>query len=238
MSKIAILSDIHSNLEALEAVLQEIEKLQTKEIWCLGDLTGYGPEPNKCVQLAQEKFAVCLLGNHDQGVLDKTCDWRFNPYAKAALAWTRKVTGEKNKDFLRKLKSKATLNDCLLVHGSPRSPCWEYILEEDTETQNFKSFEEQICFFGHTHIPLVLREDLKRIKGSKINLVKDSRYLVNPGSVGQPRDYNPKASFLLFDNKKGVLEFKRVRYQINETQKKMEKVGLPKFLIERLSLGY
>lgn len=238
MSKIAILSDIHSNLEALKTVLQEIEKLQTKEIWCLGDLTGYGPEPNKCVQLAQEKFAVCLLGNHDQGVLHPDQDQQFNPYAKEALAWTRKILTSKNQDFLRQLKCQVVYQNFLLVHGNPQHPCSGYILDQETAIDAFKIFKKPICFFGHTHIPLALREDLKKERGQKTTLNWGFKYLINPGSVGQPRDRDPRASFLLFDYKKRVLEFKRVAYPVRETQKKMEKVGLPKFLIERLSLGY
>lgn len=219
--KIAVLADIHSNLEALEAVLADAGGI--KEIWCLGDIVGYGPNPNECCAIIKKKAKYCLAGNHDWGVVGKMrIDW-FNSQAAAALKNNEKILNGENKAYLNSLPLKEKIGKILLVHASPRLPLTEYLFEDWRVQRAFESFSEKICFVGHTHLPAVFQ--------------KGERRIINPGSVGQPRDGDWRASYGVFDDKNLTFELRRVKYPIEKTQAKMVKLKISPFLIKRLALG-
>lgn len=244
--KIAILSDIHSNLEALEAVLFELEKKKIKKIWHLGDIVGYGPNPNECIELIKKKKIISLAGNHDLAVVGKISLFNFNPYAVQAVKINSQEISEKNKKFLENLPSiLKPEKGVVLTHGSIKDPVWEYLLEIAQAEENFSLFKEKVCFVGHSHLPIIFEKRKDKIYQFQfppdkafLKLEKESRYIINPGSVGQPRDYNPKASFVIFDNEFLTLKYHRLEYNWQKTQEKMKKKGFPYFLIERLSKGY
>lgn len=241
MTAYAVISDVHANLEALEAVLEDIEKEEVDRILFVGDAVGYGPDPNKCVGLLGQKAAVMIAGNHDRAAAGMDSYDQFNPYAKSAIEWTIKTLNDKSLRFLNGLKLTATLDkeDILLVHGTPKEPeMWHYLISEYTAALNMAYFEEKICFVGHSHQPFIIESSSRDNISSNYDSVKirnGSRYIVNAGSVGQPRDGNPDASYILFT--KDRLQIKRVPYDIVLTQNKMEKAGLPAYLIERLAAG-
>lgn len=244
----AVLADIHSNLEALKAVLEDVG--QVDQIWCLGDVVGYGPEANECGEMMRERVERCVAGNHDWGVLGKLDLSWFSDSAVEALKITRQIMGEKEKRFLESLPDMEKLGDSILLHGSPRNPIFEYIFETPQAAINFEKFSEKICFFGHTHYPMIFEKEGEKVRKivpcfqKEIKLKKNCRYLINPGAVGQPRDGDPRASYLLLEEVLGrgkererKLRFRRVVYPIEKTQKKMKKLGMPEILVERLSLG-
>jgi predicted phosphodiesterase len=244
--KIAILSDIHSNLEAFEAVLLKLEKIKVKKIWHLGDIVGYGPNPNECVKLIKKEKVISLAGNHDLAVIGKITTDYFNPYAALAVKLNAQEISEENKKFLENLSlTFKPEKNIILAHGSIRDPIWEYLLEIDQAEENFSLFFEKVCFVGHSHLPMIFEKREDKIYQFRfppdkafLKFEKNSRYIINPGSVGQPRDYNPKASFVIFDPENEVLEYQRVDYPYFKTQQKMKEKGFPSFLIERLSFGY
>ncbi len=237
----AIISDVHANLEALQAVLGKIEEEKIAGILFLGDSVGYGPNPNECIAILKEKARILLAGNHDRAVACMSGIAYFNPLAKAAIEWTREVLSGENMQFLQTLPLTAELEEdnIYLVHATPKEPeKWHYLSYKNEACINFNYFKEKICFLGHSHVPFIV----ERSPGGKIifhyhfaDIGEESRYIINAGSVGQPRDGNPDAAYsVLKDN---TIEIKRVSYDISLTQKKMRKAGLPKQLMDRLSLG-
>ena len=239
--RLAVLSDIHANLAALDAVREDLP--QVDEVWVLGDIVGYGPQPNEVIRRLQELGARAVTGNHDGaaiGVVDVS--W-FNPDAAAAIAWTATVLDENARAYLAALPEVRRDGELTAVHGSPREPIWEYITDADVAAANLEAFETRHCLFGHTHLPIVYRVDDKRmaivpaIPASPI-VLDARRALINPGSVGQPRDGNPEASYLVLDTDSGLAEFRRVGYEIALTQRLMREAGLPRWLVERLSIGH
>ena len=238
-----ILADIHSNLAALDAVLQDAGTFD--KIWCLGDLVGYGPDPNECIERIREFPHICVAGNHDWGVLGKLDIMDFNESARRACLWTREQLTKSNWDYLDDLDTRLVEGDFTIVHGSPRNPIWEYLFSSHTADINFSLFETPFCLVGHTHIPTVFtKADMSR--PCEINYWSDdslslsptgARLIVNPGGVGQPRDGDPRASYAIWDEDAHVLEHHRVTYPIEVTQRKMEEAGLPARLIQRLSYG-
>ena len=231
--RIAVISDIHSNLEALKSAISSIETLEADEIFCLGDIIGYGPFPNECVDLIRERCAAIVKGNHDSGLLGETPLNHFNQYGRSAIEWTQKnITGD-NFDFLKQLPLARTNGDVTLVHASPLKPeTWKYIIAWPDAEKCFEAFKTRLCFIGHTHVPVIVGED------SSINTFrKESRYLINVGSIGQPRDGNPCASFGLLDTEKWTFENVRVAYDIQKTATAISKAKLPEFLGKRLFLG-
>jgi len=239
--RFALISDVHSNLEALEAVLKDIKKRRRDAILFLGDAVGYGPNPNECLEMLRGNCKVLLAGNHDWAAIGRADIDYFNEYAKAAVLWTREVLSEKNRKFIETLplQKKLKKENVLLVHSSPKEPdAWHYLLTLWDAEVNFHYFDEKICVVGHSHMPFVIERlpSGEMITYShKANFGENERYIINSGSVGQPRDRDPRACYALVDDDK--VEFVRVEYNIEETQRKMHSAGLPLPLIERLSKG-
>lgn len=243
----AIISDIHSNLEALQSVLKTIEAENIDKIVCLGDIVGYGPYPNECIELIQQHCEIILTGNHDFACIESSELIYFNQYAKQAVEWTLTVLSNENLQYLANLPLVGKIENYYLVHSNPYEPgSWDYILSLDEAEYNFSNFNEddQICFIGHSHHPIIYIEyfDANILKYSlkiinKIELEENKRYIINVGSVGQPRDGNPDAAFGIIDTNNRVYELKRVRYDIQKTYQKMISAGLPQFLADRLLIG-
>lgn len=238
-----ILSDVHANLPALEAVLADAAPFD--RIWCLGDITGYGPFPNECIARLREFPLVSLAGNHDWAVIGKLDLGSFNREARAAVVWTRLALTPENKAFLESLSSLLVEDGYTLAHGSPSQPLEEYILDPLAAGQNFNTFKTRVCLVGHTHWPMAFFriDGLEHLclqiapqwnERIKINA---GRWIINPGSVGQPRDGDPDACYALLDAEAGEWTFRRVRYPVEETQARMRQFKLPARLIERLSHG-
>ncbi|MFQ5602764.1 MAG: metallophosphoesterase family protein [bacterium] len=240
--KYAIISDIHGNLEALESVLKDIDNKQIDSLICLGDLIGYGPNPNECVDIVKEKADYILAGNHDYAPLGKLDLSYFNPWARNAIEWTADHLTQETKDFLLNLPLKVELDGFTIVHSTPAHPeDWNYIITIGDAVQNFPDFRGQICFIGHSHVPMIIsvneKEDYRVIRNDSISIDPDLRYIINVGSVGQPRDFIPKAAYAIYDASAKTYELRRVGYNIAVTQNKIMESGLPHFLAERLELG-
>lgn len=240
--RVAVLSDIHSNLRALEAVLGSLGSVDA--IWHLGDVVGYGPEPDAVVARLREVGAIGVKGNHDDAVCGGRSAEDFNPDARTAVEWTRARVDETVVSYLEGLPETLVPDgtDFTLVHGSPRAPIWEYLTDPYRAYQNLAFFETRHCLVGHTHIPLVFREGPgyveRREPDRKSGLALDERRVIlNPGSVGQPRDGDPKASYLIIDTAAGRATWHRVAYDVSGTQAAMLAAGLPPRLARRLSFG-
>ncbi|UCH79858.1 MAG: metallophosphoesterase family protein [Nitrospiraceae bacterium] len=241
MPSFAVISDVHSNLEALYAVLNEIEKEHTSALFFLGDAVGYGAEPNTCVEVINDVSEIIVAGNHDRGAVGLTDISHFNPYARTAIDWTRDVLTDKNRDFLRTapLTYESDDKDIFLVHGTPKDPeRWFYLEGKEDAVKNFRFFGQKFCFVGHSHIPFIAEQSANGktvLFHTLTEIRKDCRYIINIGSVGQPRDGNPDACYVIMSS--NVIEIKRVSYDILLTQKKMKDAGLPDSLITRLAEG-
>ena len=242
--KIGILSDIHSNSEAIDSVLKNIKDVD--EFICLGDIVGYGADPNYCIEKVKGLNCRCIGGNHDFAVAGKVNINYFNYTARAAILWTSLQLKKENLNFLLNLKNKIELKDNVFaVHGSPENPLLEYILDKDTASLIFSKFDFKIYFVGHSHLAgcFSLDENKNQINymnfsnGGHIEINKNKRYIINCGSVGQPRDGNPKASYGIYDLEYGTVNIYRVSYPINLTQKKIINAGLPRSLADRLGYG-
>jgi len=242
--RILIISDIHANYTALEAVLMDAGLVD--ETWCLGDVVGYGPDPNACVEeLRNISMLTCLLGNHDVAVLGKMPFQSFNGDARRSLIWHERVLAPSNIDFLKSLPENPKVRgDVTIAHGSPRDPVWEYIISTLSARLNFDYFDTSFCFVGHSHIQCMftLDEENDRISlgappvGEAMPLEK--RMILNPGSVGQPRDRNPNAAYAIFDPDAKTWEARRVEYDIAEVQDRIRKAGLPEKHAVRLAEGW
>lgn len=238
----AIFSDVHSNLEAFQSVLQEIEKLYVVKRLFLGDIVGYGANPNEAIDMLKGAADVILAGNHDFAVIDMTDIENFNPHAKDAILWTRSVLTSPHEEFLKGLPVNTVVDSITLAHSSPKEPeMWHYIFNIFDAIENFEYFNTNLCFIGHSHHPVVIERNSEgKTNASKDQLIQlngTSKYIVNVGSVGQPRDRNPQACFVIYDSTNMTIEFKRVPYDIASAQAKMRKEGLPDYLIERLAYG-
>ena len=240
--KAAIISDIHSNLEALRAVIKDIKKRRIKRIFCLGDLVGYGANPNECVELCTKESKFLVAGNHDWATLDKTDVSVFNPVAAEAIRWTQSNITKSNIALLKKYELTARVDSILLVHASPMKPeSWSYLFSLEEFKQQFEFFSEQVCFVGHSHIPSAVFQDANGytdfLRDNPFPLIDTRRYIVNTGSVGQPRDADPRASYAIFDGNKKSIEIVRLDYNIPLAQQKVLDAGLPDVLAERLLTG-
>ena len=241
----AIISDIHSNLEALSSVMENIDSLDCKEIVCLGDIVGYNANPGECIAIIKKRGIRCLMGNHDSRVSEIEEPSGFNPSAKAAIYWTRKKLTGKNKGFLKKLPRRLLFEgEFSAIHGWIDSTD-RYILSETDARHNFKIMKEEglpsVTFFGHTHVRLAYVEEgntLLMNSDERIKIEGGKRYLINPGAVGQPRDGDPRASFLVYDSGKKEITFFRTGYDIKKCAQKVLKAGLPPVLAKRLEYGW
>jgi diadenosine tetraphosphatase ApaH/serine/threonine PP2A family protein phosphatase len=240
--RVAVVSDVHANLHALEAVLAEVDRGGFDEIWCLGDVVGYGPKPNECVELVQERTAICLAGNHDLVVLGKIALATFGGEAGAAAAWTREVLDAPARGFLTTLAPSAVTTGAELFHGSPRDPVWDYVLTEDAARWTLAATTAPLVLVGHSHIALELAGDGTGVRGGQAAAgttldLAAARRLLNPGSVGQPRDGDPRAAWLEVDASAGRATFRRTDYPVERTQAEMRELDLPEVLAARLEHG-
>jgi diadenosine tetraphosphatase ApaH/serine/threonine PP2A family protein phosphatase len=240
--RIAILSDIHSNLHALEAVLADVDRHEPDEIWCLGDIVGYGPRPNECVALVRERASLCLCGNHDLASTGGLDTAEFSGDAGVAARWTRAALGDEDAAWLRELRPLARRPGVELFHGSPRDPVWEYVLTEEVALASILAATAPLVLVGHSHVALALAWDGSALAGGAAPdgttaKLAGRRWLVNPGSVGQPRDGDPRAAWALIDDATGRATFRRVPYPIDRTQAEIRGEGLPETLALRLAHG-
>ena len=234
----AIISDIHGNLEALNRVLEYLRENGITDIYCLGDVVGYGPNPNECVELVKDNCKVVLMGNHDYAAIGLANIEYFNEYAKISTYWTQDILTEENLEYLKSLPFAFTNDRYHLVHASPKNPSnWDYVLSVNDARQQIREFDQNICFIGHSHVPVIF-SDSDYYRKKNFLFTKDQKYLVNVGSIGQPRDGDPRTCFVLYDDEQNSVEYVRLDYEIQKSYNKIINVGLPVFLAERLLKGY
>lgn len=241
----AVLADIHGNLVALDAVLKDMEaRGGAGQLWCLGDTVGYGPEPSKCIQRLRQYDHLCIAGNHEYASTGRVDTFDFNPDAAAAVQWTAEHLTQDDKQYLQGLSVTLVEGAFTMAHGSPRSAVWEYLVNSAQAIENFDYFKTPFCLIGHSHIPLYFEyleeEGLcpgKRFEDGALLKLGKNRLIINPGSVGQPRDRDPRASYAIYDSDGRTIQLFRVPYDIAATQSEMEQYGLPRSLIDRLSKG-
>jgi len=241
--RIALLSDVHGNLPAFRAVVDDVRASDAEQTWCLGDLVGYGAEPDGCVELAEEACDVCLAGNHDLVVTGEIDIADFSSNAATAARWTRENISEKALAFLRELKPADAAREPALYHASPRDPVWEYVLSTWQALEIMDEMEPRVGAVGHSHVALFFHRDgdsdvegAVAPAGTELDL-SSGEWLINPGGVGQPRDGDPRAAWLLLDTDTWTAEWRRVEYPIDEAAKAIETAGLPSVLGERLYAG-
>ncbi len=239
--RILVISDIHANLTALDAVLTDAGEFDAA--WCLGDLVGYGPDPNECIAKVRVLPNLrCIIGNHDAAVLDQIDTKTFNLEARQALEWTKKTLTESSISFLSSLHQKIEINNVTLTHGSPRHPVWEYLMDSQTAALNFDYFSTPYCFVGHTHLPVVYTREEKKFvvykptPNNKITL--SPRTIINPGSVGQPRDHDPRTAYVIYNPEENTWDYRRLTYNIPAVQTRMADAQLPERHIVRLQAGW
>jgi predicted phosphodiesterase len=240
-TRVAVISDVHANWHALEAVLEEVDREEPDELWCLGDLVGYGPRPNPCCAAVERRAALCLAGNHDLGVLGAIDLAEFTGDAVVAARWTRGVLAGGSRSFLESLGSYGARDGVELFHASPRDPVWEYVLSAEAARAAFELTEAPLVLVGHSHVPLAIT--LEEVLGgglapggTEVEL-GDRRCLLNPGSVGQPRDGDPRAAFAVYNPDEGSLLLRRVVYPVEVAQRRILAAGLPASLANRLAIG-
>jgi diadenosine tetraphosphatase ApaH/serine/threonine PP2A family protein phosphatase len=242
--RVLVISDLHANYTALETVIKDAG--QVDETWCLGDLIGYGPDPNAVVEQVRElTHLTCILGNHDMAVIGNMAFESFNGDARRSLVWTEKVLTADNMDFLRSLpQSTKVRGEVTLAHGSPRDPLWEYVLTTLTARLNFDHFDTPFCFIGHSHIQSMFQlnegNDRVTLKSVKVNrpILLTPRMILNPGSVGQPRDRDPRSAYAIYDTETRQWEARRVEYNVGEVQQRLREAGLPERHAVRLGEGW
>jgi diadenosine tetraphosphatase ApaH/serine/threonine PP2A family protein phosphatase len=240
--RVAVISDVHANGHALDAVLAAVDADEPDELWCLGDLVGYGPQPNECCEKVAARADVCLAGNHDLVVLGELDIGDFAGDAAAAARWTQAVITEQAREWLSGLEPEAKLDGVELFHGSKRDPVWDYVLSEEAASWTLQATEAPLVLVGHSHVPLALALEGESVAGGVAGAgaeveLDGARWLLNPGSVGQPRDGDPRASYLLIEPG-GRASFRRVEYPVERTQAEIRELGLPEPLAERLAHGF
>ncbi len=247
--RVLVISDIHGNLEAFETVLTYAQQEGGfDQIWCLGDVVGYGPNPNECVARLREFDHICVLGNHDMAALGRVNIDDFNPDARQAILWTQSQLTTATRLYLESLPERLVQGPYTIVHGSPRDPVWEYILTPTIAHAQFAHFDTPICLVGHTHVPAIYHHfasDGRWVTswhypepGETYTFRDPDRWIANPGSVGQPRDQDPRAAFALLDVEERRWTYYRVPYDVERTQYLMQQAGLPYRLIARLAYGW
>jgi diadenosine tetraphosphatase ApaH/serine/threonine PP2A family protein phosphatase len=240
--RVAVVSDIHGNLHALRAVLDAVAAEEVDALWCLGDLVGYGPRPNECCAAVERAAQLCLVGNHDLGVLGRIPIGEFSDDAAAAARWSQSVLSPEARAFLESLQSLASAEDVELYHASPRDPIWEYVLSDEVALAAFALTSAPVVLVGHSHVALAFVLEDGAVDGAvvpggaEIDLA-DGRFILNPGSVGQPRDGDPRAAYLVLDLDARRALHRRVAYPIERTQEEIRERGLPEALADRLAHG-
>jgi len=244
--RVAAISDVHANLPALEAVLEAAQTAGVEETWCLGDVVGYGVEPDACADLVRESCDVCLVGNHDLAVLGALAVTDFSEAAAVAVEWTREAISDRTVEFLRELSPAGERAGLGLFHASPCDPVWEYVLSGEQADAGMESQSQRIGLIGHSHIALFFTRPqageggeprgAQASDGALLDL-SQGEWLVNPGSVGQPRDGDPRAAWLELDTESQTARFHRVAYEIERAAAPIAEAGLPRRLADRLYLG-
>ncbi len=240
----AIIADIHANLSAFRAVLDDIERMGgVEEMWCLGDVVGYGPDPHQCIELLRQYNHKCVAGNHDWAAIGKIDTSDFNLDAAAACHWTARQLSPEDIEYLGNLPLVIQTSDFTVVHGSPREPIWEYILSVPSAMENFSYFGSAFCLIGHSHVPLIFQYSgagscsFSQFPTKGVLTLTEKRLIINPGGVGQPRDGDPRASYAIYDSEARSITHYRILYDIAATQARMAEYGLPGRLVKRLSYG-
>lgn len=238
--KFAIIADIHANLEALQAVLEDIKAQKCTHYTCLGDVVGYNANPKECLDIIRDMGMPCVKGNHDEYCSNEDPLEGFNPAAAAAIHWTRKQLSEQDRQWLRDLKYLRMVTGFTIVHATLDAPQrWGYVFNKLDAAASFTYQNTAVCFFGHTHVPVAFMRDTIVRGGtySKFKVEPGKKYFVNVGAIGQPRDGNPKAAYVVYDVDEGTIELRRVEYDIEAAQGKILAAGLPDRLAERLAYG-
>lgn len=238
--KYAVIADIHSNLEALEVVLADAKAQQCTHYCCIGDVVGYGANPRECLEIVRSMGMPCVKGNHDEYCsMDETLEG-FNPHAAEAVQWTRQQLSPEDRQWLRDLKYVRLVASFSMVHATLDVPQrWGYVFDKLAAAASFTYQNTSVCFFGHTHVPVAFIRD-SMVRGgtySKFKVEPGRKYFVNVGSVGQPRDLNPKAAYVVYDLDEQTIELRRLDYDIGKAQQKILEAGLPPRLAERLAHG-
>jgi diadenosine tetraphosphatase ApaH/serine/threonine PP2A family protein phosphatase len=241
--RVAVISDIHANRHALAAVLSALEAERPDALWCLGDTVGYGPAPNECCKEVERRAHLCLVGNHDLAVLGSLDLEEFTGDAAAAARWTRGELAPEPRAFLERLDPQGAADGVELFHGSPTDPVWDYVLSGEAAHEALELTSAPLVLVGHSHVALQISLRGRTLDGglapagTRLDL-SSGRFLLNPGSVGQPRDGDPRAAWLLLDLERRFAEFRRVPYAIEETQREIRARGLPEALAARLAHGH
>ena len=240
--RVGVISDIHGNLHALRAVLDALAGERLDHVWCLGDLVGYGPRPNECCTAVARTATICLVGNHDLGVIGRLKLDDFSGDAAKAALWSSEVLTKEARTYLSSRKTSTKAHRSELFHGSPRDPVWEYVLTEEAVQASLRLTSADVVLVGHSHVPLAFTlvdgapaGDLAPAD-SEVDL-SEGRWLLNPGSVGQPRDHDPRAAYLVLDFDEQRAFYRRVPYAVERTQEEIRERGLPDTLAGRLALG-
>ncbi len=241
--RIGIISDIHGNSEALDVVLKALEFENIGQVVCLGDVVGYGPEPDHCIQRVWDSADIIVAGNHDVALSKQHMASHFSDHAKEALQWTQKNIRTESLARLEALKLVEQTSDVTWVHASPIDPgAWQYILYTDAARDHFTALDTPLCFIGHSHIPLAFvkdqQGDIHIADPSDLDIDPDCQYIINVGSVGQPRDGDPRAAYGVWDTGANRFYLRRLLYPVEIVQEKMDQAQLPRYLIERLAVGY
>jgi diadenosine tetraphosphatase ApaH/serine/threonine PP2A family protein phosphatase len=239
--RLAIVSDIHGNLEALEAVIADIGARAVDDVVCLGDFVGYGASPNECVERLRPRISGAVLGNHDAAAIGRLSLGDFNSDAATAARWTEQSLSADTRAYLEALPYTIERGAALLVHASPLEPgAWHYVLSPMDAAEEFEAFEQPICFIGHSHFPGTFErvgEDMRYSRLGEIATLEGRRYIVNVPSVGQPRDSDPRAGYALWDDARGIVQQIRLEYDVEAAMQRIRDAGLPPFLAERLRWG-
>jgi predicted phosphodiesterase len=240
--RLALISDVHANLEALTAVIKDIEQSNIEKVIFLGDAVGYGADPNKCIRLICDLCDIKLLGNHDYVAMGLESPQHFNIMARQSILWTQEALTQKSIERMSDFDIETTFLDYFLVHSTAENPAdWNYLLTIDDAIRNFDHFSQNFCFVGHSHLPGIFRRNpdgkVDTMEAGFFRADSDCRYIINVGSVGQPRDGNKDACFLIAETNDNSFEYQRVSYDLIKAQKKMRKAELPEFLITRLESG-
>jgi predicted phosphodiesterase len=238
--RFAVFSDIHSNLEALEAVLADARERECTQFVCLGDVVGYNANPHECVERVRAMDCPIVKGNHDEqaSLIESSRD--FNELAEHAIEWTRNNLTEEDKEWLRGLRLQRQVRDFTIVHATLDTPAqWGYVFNNLDAAASFTYQHTAVCFFGHTHVPMafIRDESIKRVRIEQLRIDMTKKYFINTGSVGQPRDADWRAAYCIYHLDKNVVEQRRVKYDLATAQKKIVKAGLPRLLAERLAIG-